>query len=103
MEWRVFMMHEIREAFAFAASGGIALHLMGDITGDAFKNAPRVFKGRKFGHLFGPNREALTTAAVSLGCKPEWIQKVDDPKRMHFDLVGSRLERAKKLCTNLTS
>ena len=93
-------MMEIHAAYDFAASGGIALHLMGSVTGDVFKNAPKVFKGRQFGHLFGPNREALTSAAMSLGCKPSWIQKIDDPRRMHFDLVGSKLEKAKKLCSN---
>ncbi len=91
-------MRELREAYAFAAAGGIAVHQMGDITGDVFKNAPSVFHKKKFAHLFGPNRELLTAAAVELGCKPSWIQKVDDPQRMHFDLVGSILQKALKRC-----
>lgn len=96
VEWKIFQIRELCEAYAFAGSGGIAIHLMGTITGDRFKNAPRVFRGKEFAHLFGPNLETLISAARSIGCKPEWIQKSEDPKRRHFDLVGAKLQRALK-------
>lgn len=89
--WRLFKFREIREAEAFAASGGIAVHLSGDWqvpTGGI----------KACAHLFGPDRETLTAAAVELGLKPAWIQYPDNPKRMHFDLWSGPLAKAKKRC-----
>lgn len=99
LKWKLFEMRQIRDAFAWAEAGGVAVHSMGDVTGDAFKNAPNVFKGRKFAHLFGPSRDALIEAALSIGCKRQWIQKDDDPLHRHFDLTGAILRRALEKCS----
>lgn len=91
-EWRLFQFREIREAEAFAAAGGIAVHLSGDWkvpTGGV----------KSCAHLFGPDRETLTQAAVELGLKPRWIQYPDNPKRMHFDLWSAPLKKAIARCT----
>lgn len=100
MNWRLFTIRQLPDAYAWAAGGGIAIHHMGGITGDVFKNAPRVFKGRPFAHMFGPDRELLIEAAVSIGCNPAWIQKDDDDQRRHFDLTGRILKRALTLCVD---
>lgn len=98
MTWRVFQMRELAEAYEHARKGGFAVHVMDDITGDAFPNAPRVFRGKRFAHLFGPTRGALIEAAKSLGCNPRWVQRDDDDKRRHFDLTGRILEKALARC-----
>lgn len=90
--WRLFQFGEIFEAEAFAAAGGIAIHLSGDWI------PPGRSEPCPCAHLFGPDRATLTAAAFLVGCKPSWIQYPDNPKRMHFDVWGALLAKAKKLC-----
>ncbi len=96
--WRRFEAREIRQAYGWAAAGGVAVHCMGDVTGDAFPGAPRVFHGRRFAHLFAGGRDELVAAAKSLGCRPSWIQKDDDDMRRHFDITGTKLAAALARC-----
>lgn len=97
MEWRIFQYREVREAKAFAEAGGIAIHVCFLLAADA--DAPQVFRGRRFAHMFGPDEATLTEAAVSIGCKPSWVQRPGKKvSYLHFDLVGQPLERALKRC-----
>lgn len=106
LKWKKFDMKLLREAEEFAASGGIAIHLSGPasrfFTEDTPKHVQNVFGDREFAHMFGPDRESLTRAAVSIGCKPQWIQHPNNPKRMHFDITGVILARALKNCLEKT-
>ena len=96
--WRRFEPMQIRQAYVWAALGGVAVHTMGSITGDAFKGAPRVFHGQRFAHLFACDRDTLIACAVDLGCRPQWVQKDDDEQRRHFDITGRRLREALLRC-----
>ncbi len=82
--WRYFRSREVREARAWAADGGLAVHE------NIFKS-----RGRRTCHLLAANETALIEAAVSLGCSVWWIQRT---RTVHFDLVEIHLERALEQC-----
>lgn len=84
MSWRYFGTREVREARAWAASGGIAVHE------NLFRS-----RGRRTAHLLAADEAALLDAARSLGCEPWWIQRT---RTVHFDLVEIYLERALARC-----
>lgn len=90
--WKLFQFTEIREAEAYAAAGGIAVHLSGDWI------PPGRTSPTPCAHVFGPDRETLTREITTLGMKPAFTQYPDDPKRMHFDVWSSPLARAKLRC-----
>jgi hypothetical protein len=94
-EWRRFEAKQLHQAWAWAAAGGIAVHMSGTWTPPGRKNPCPC------AHLLGPDRETLTAAAASLGQKPRYIQRASDPdpKYMHFDLWGAPLEKALRRCT----
>lgn len=83
--WRYFLPREVREARAWAAQGGIAVH-------------ENIFlsRGRRTCHLLARDEAALLDAARSLGCRDHWIHRSRTP---HFDLVEVYLERALVRCT----
>lgn len=64
------------------------------------KRAPRCFRGRSSCHLFsdlpglGGSAELLAFAR-KIGMKPAWVQ-YPGTHREHFDLVGSRIEAARR-------
>ena len=82
--WRYFESREVREARAWAAAGGIAVH----------RNIWRS-RGRPTCHLLALDEAALLDAARSLGCSDRWIQRT---RTLHFDLVEGHLERAHARC-----
>ena len=82
--WRYFESREVREARAWAAAGGIAVH----------RNIWRSH-GRPTCHLLAEDEAALLEAARSLGCSDRWIQRT---RTLHFDLVAVYLERALARC-----
>lgn len=82
--WRYFESREVREARAWAAAGGIAVH----------RNIWRS-RGRPTCHLLALDEAALLDAARSLGCSDRWIQRT---RTLHFDLVEVHLERALARC-----
>ncbi|MBM4187282.1 MAG: DUF4031 domain-containing protein [Gemmatimonadetes bacterium] len=84
--WRYFQSREVKEARAWAASGGIAVHE------NIFKS-----RGRRTCHLLAVDETRLVRAAVSVGCSPYWIQRTNT---LHFDLVEPQLTRALDLCPN---
>lgn len=82
--WRYFGTREVREARAWAAEGGIAVH----------ENIwPS--RGRRTCHLLAGDEQALLEAARSVGCDDRWIQRT---RTLHFDLVEVYLERALAKC-----
>lgn len=101
LSWKLFKTKEIKEAILFARTG-IAVHLGGKAS-DYFSektsnHVKKVFENKQFAHLFGPTPKALTKAAVSIGCKPSWIQHPENPWRMHFDITGKILDKAIEKC-----
>ncbi len=84
--WRYFGTREVREARQWAATGGIAVHE------NLFRS-----RGRRSAHLLAPDEVTLRTAARSVGCLPEWIQRT---RTVHFDLVDPMLALALLLCSN---
>lgn len=83
--WRYFTMLEMREAFAWANGGGIAVHDSGT-----------TFRGLRAAHLFAEDESTLVAAAEHVGVEARWIQR--DSIRVHFDLFGPPLRRALRLC-----
>lgn len=84
MEWRYFSTREVREARAWAAGGGIAVHE------NIWKS-----RGRRTAHLLAPTEADLLDAARSVGCQDWWIQRT---RTVHFDLVDPFLSRALRRC-----
>ncbi|HEX7024871.1 MAG TPA: DUF4031 domain-containing protein [Gemmatimonadales bacterium] len=83
-KWRYFTTREVREARAWAAAGGIAVHE------NIWKS-----KGRRTCHLLAIDETELVLAAREVGCAEYWIQRT---RTVHFDLVEVYLERALGLC-----
>jgi hypothetical protein len=84
MDWRYFRTREVREARAWAASGGIAVHA------NIWKS-----RGRRTAHLLAVDEIALLQAARAVGCEDWWIQRT---RTLHFDLVDPHLSRALARC-----
>jgi hypothetical protein len=82
--WRYFGTREVREARAWAAQGGIAVHE------NIWKS-----RGRRTCHLLARAEAELLAAARSVGCADHWIQRT---RTVHFDLVEIYLERALARC-----
>lgn len=90
-EWRWYPWRKTFEAMQFARAGGIAL--AENPLGKAWAN------GRTAAHMFGPDKETLLAAALSIGLKARWIQYPDDDGKRHFDVKGWPLQRAITKCT----
>lgn len=82
--WRYFRSREVREARAWAAEGGVAVHE------NIFKS-----RGRRTCHLLAADEPSLVAAAESVGCSRWWIQRTST---LHFDLVEAQLIRALERC-----
>lgn len=82
--WRYFTTRQVREARAWAAEGGIAVHE------NIWKS-----KGRRTCHMLARGEPELLAAARSVGCEDWWIQRT---RTLHFDLVEVYLERALIRC-----
>jgi hypothetical protein len=83
-EWRYFTSRQVREARAWAAGGGVAVH----------ENIWK-FREKRTCHLMARDEAALVHAAVSVGCARSWIQRT---RTLHFDLIDTYLERALRKC-----
>ncbi|MDB5099697.1 MAG: hypothetical protein JWM80_4118 [Cyanobacteria bacterium RYN_339] len=84
LRWRRFGTREVREARAFAAAGGIALHA------NLFK-----LHGHETFHMLGPDEATLVAAGRELGL-PQ--QRLHRSRTLHFDLFGETLARALARC-----
>lgn len=98
---RIFAEREIREAYAYAAQGGQALHLMGGRYAYLRDDTPACFKGRgELAHLFDQDRKRLEASARRLGVRVIRVERPGTPQQ-HIDLCGKPLERAKELAMQL--
>lgn len=82
--WRYFGTRQVREARAFAQSGGIAVH----------ENLYKL-RGHRTCHMLGPDEAALVEAGRAIGLGPERLHRSNT---VHFDLFGEPLERALARC-----
>lgn len=82
--WRYFASRQVREARAWAADGGVAVHE------NIWKS-----RGRRTCHLLALGEPELLAAARAVGCEDWWIQRT---RTVHFDLVEIYLERALVRC-----
>lgn len=90
LEERYFERRQIREAIAFAESGGIAVHRNFDHYDGT--GSPRGFPMRKpFLHVIGL-RERLAEWGVRHGLRPEWIQPERRRAVAHYDVFGEFAE-----------
>lgn len=92
---KVFQQREIREAYAYAAAGGIALHVCSSrgLVSDA---APGCFqRSEQFAHMFDQNYERLIALAKTFGVRVIRPQHCGT-YRQHIDLCGKPLEKAIK-------
>lgn len=89
---KIFFQREIREAYAYAAAGGMALHLCS--VAFAGPQAPGCFRrGEQFAHLFDQNYDRLIGTAKCFGVKVVVPQHCGT-YRQHVDLCGKPLARA---------
>jgi hypothetical protein len=87
-----FEMMQLREAVAYAGSGGQALHLHTLSHGHPlFARFPVV------AHLFDQDLARLTDTARALGVRVIRVERKGEPGQ-HIDLCGQPLERAKREC-----
>lgn len=90
---KIFKALQVREAIAYAAKGGQALHLHQIIVNR--DTAPRCFvaavdRGEYIAHLFDQDKERLVKTARRHGVKVIYIDKEDTP-RQHIDLCAGPL------------
>lgn len=87
IEWRWFEWKQVREAKAFAAAGGIAIH-----------HNRLGWHGHDAAHMLGPDEDTLIAAALELGLLPIWLQRPPKTRVLHFDLRGWALVQARTRC-----
>lgn len=98
---RVFAQRAIRDAYAHAAQGGQALHLMDGRFAYLRDDTPACFKGRReLAHLFDQDRVRLERFARRLGVRVIKVERAGTYQQ-HIDLCGKPLERAKELARQI--
>ena len=97
---KIFAQRELREALAYSAAGGVAVHLCSGAIADAIgavRKIPNCFRGRKeFAHMFGQDAETLCRIARHCGVRVLFVDGAGTPSQ-HIDLVGGPLLHAKAL------
>jgi hypothetical protein len=94
----VFQQRELEQAYAHAAAGGQALHLMSGSFAYLRTDTPNVFKGRKMiAHLFDQDQKRLIQTVQRLGVRVIRVERVGE-RGQHIDLCAGPLDRALKLC-----
>lgn len=97
---RRFEVLELREAMAYADSGGQALHLH-KIIGDKHK-APKCFvaavkRGEFIAHLIDQDKTRLVAIVKKLGVNIIVVEREGTPSQ-HIDLCGGPLKKAIAMC-----
>ncbi|RRJ96809.1 hypothetical protein Ga0100231_023875 [Opitutaceae bacterium TAV4] len=93
---RIFQERELLAAYACAAEGDQALHLMSGLYAYIRKDTPTCFKNRReIAHLFDQNKERLIATAKRLGVRVIRVER-EGTASQHIDLCGKPLERARK-------
>jgi len=91
---KIFQQRELQAAFAHAAAGGQALHLMSGAFPSLRRDTPGCFKGRaQIAHLFDQDRARLVSTARKLGVRVIKVER-DGAEGQHIDLCGQPLNRA---------
>jgi hypothetical protein len=101
---KLFLTLQIRDAKAYAAAGGQALHVF-NFGRQGWLGAPAVFQrhaaaGRPWGHLFDQDRERVIATARRLGVKRIVVHHPGTPQQ-HVDLCGKPLNVAIAECEPL--
>ena len=90
----VFRQRQLPAAYAHAAQGGQALHLLAGSFAYLRRDTPRCFRGhRQIAHLFDQDKERLIATARRLGVRVIRVER-EATHRQHIDLCGQPLERA---------
>jgi hypothetical protein len=84
---RYFERRQIREAIAFAESGGIAIHRNFD-SYDGTLSPRGTVMGKPFVHVIGL-RAQLEEWGRRHGLRPEWIQPEKHRRVAHYDAFGA--------------
>ena len=93
---KLFEERQIREAYAYAACGGQALHLFS--WPGVYPGAPGCFKNTKqAGHLFDQDKDRLIVTAKQFGVRRIKVSN-EGTKKQHVDLCGRPLQKAIKQC-----
>lgn len=95
----LFAQREIKSAYAHAADGGQALHVISGTYAYLRNDTPAVFKNRhEIAHLIDNNIVRLMATARRLGVR---VIKVERAQRVgqHIDLCGKPLEKARAECS----
>lgn len=92
---KVFSFHQIREALAYAAAGGQAMHLHRILNR---RTAPGCFiaavdRGEHIAHLFDLDADRLTATLRRLGVRKVRVELAGTYKQ-HADLCGAPLHKA---------
>ena len=87
----MFKQHELREAYAYAEAGEIAVHVHFMV----FANSPACFKrdmnrGYPIAHVLGQDKEHLIAIAHDCGVK-KVVVECQGTRRQHIDLCGKPL------------
>lgn len=91
-----FEQHEVREALAYAAEGGLAIHLHSIIPDD--RKAPQCFvravkRGERIAHVFGNDAEVLRAFAKKVGVRVIYVHR-EGTANQHIDMCSLPLRRA---------
>jgi hypothetical protein len=82
---RYFQRRQVREAIAFAESGGIAIHRNFDHYHGTYIRGMK--REKPFLHVIG-RREVLASWGLRHGLRPEWMQPEKHRAVAHFDVFG---------------
>jgi hypothetical protein len=94
---KIFQQRELLAAYAHAAAGGQALHLMNGNFAYLQTRTPKCFHNRTvIAHLFDQNHERLIGTAKRLGVRVIKVEHAGS-ERQHIDLCGKPLDRAVRL------
>lgn len=94
---KIFQQRELLAAYAHAAAGGQALHLMNGNFAYMQARTPKCFHNRTvIAHLFDQNHARLIGTAKRMGVRVIKIEHAGSP-RQHIDLCGKPLDRAVQL------
>ncbi len=94
MPIRVFERREVREAVAFAQTGGIALHF--------FRWSHPHFGTGEYCHVLSSDRDLLIEFGAAYGFLPSLLQPPRRDRRVwHYDAFGWRAIALRRLATKL--
>lgn len=95
---KLFPQRELKGAYAHAASGGQALHVISGTFAYGRPGTPAVFKQRdEIAHLIDDDYDRLWSTARRLGVRVIKVERIGRVGQ-HVDLCGKPLARARAEC-----